>query len=242
MEYDSTNIPDGYDRARDHGPETLDLWMDQVASHVGAHQPRVILDLGCGTGRFAPALATRLRATVVGVDPSEKMLAHARRKCQTHRVRYVRGAGEAVPLCDASVDVVFISMAFHHFRDPGRVARECRRVLVDRSPVLVRAGTRDRIASYPYVPFFPESVPLMERRLPTAAFVVETFQAAGFRTDVFRLIVQTIAPSLAVYANKLAAGGDSNLGQPIRRCVQRWFGRAPRACSVRRSASSHRAD
>jgi ubiquinone/menaquinone biosynthesis C-methylase UbiE len=42
----------------------LDLWMDQVATHVGAHQPRVILDLGCGTGRFAPALATRVRAAV----------------------------------------------------------------------------------------------------------------------------------------------------------------------------------
>jgi ubiquinone/menaquinone biosynthesis C-methylase UbiE len=147
----------------------------------------------------------------VGVDPSEKMLAQARRKCQTDRVRYVRGVGEAVPLSNASVGVVFISMAFHHFADPIAVARECRRVLVDGGPVLLRAGTRDRIAQYPYVPYFPESVPLMEARLPKAAFVEETFRVAGFRTEASRLVVQTIATNLAVYADKIGAGGDSIL-------------------------------
>jgi hypothetical protein len=51
----------------------------------------------------------------------------------------------------------------------------------------------------------------MEARLPTAAFVEKTFHAAGFRTEVFQLVVQTIAPSLAVYGDKLAAGVDSIL-------------------------------
>jgi ubiquinone/menaquinone biosynthesis C-methylase UbiE len=211
MQYDCTNIPEGYDRARDHGPEMLNLWMDHVVSQLGPHQPSVILDLGCGTGRFAPALAVRFRAAVVGVDPSERMLAQARRKCQTDGVRYVRGSGEAVPLFDGSVDMVFISMAFHHFQDSRAAARECRRVLRDGSPVLLRTGTRDRIASYPYVPYFPQSVPLMEVRLPTAATIEETFHAAGFCTEAYQLIVQTVAPSFAVYADKLAAGGDSIL-------------------------------
>jgi hypothetical protein len=49
------------------------------------------------------------------------------------------------------------SMAFHHFRDPRRVARECRRILADGGPVFVHTGTRDRIANYPYVPYFPRS-------------------------------------------------------------------------------------
>lgn len=211
MDYDSTNIPDGYDRSRDHGPEMLNLWMNRIASHLGSHQPRVILDLGCGTGRFTPALAMNLDAAVVGVDPSAKMLAHASRKIQTDRVQYVRGCGEAIPLADRSVDVVFISMAFHHFTDPRRVARECWRVLASGSPVLLRAGTRDRIPQYPYVPFFPQSVPLLEARLPTAAFIEEVFHGVGFRTDAFELVVQTIAPNFATYADKLAAGGDSIL-------------------------------
>ena len=57
MDYDSTDIPDGYDRGRDHGPEVLQLWMDVVASSVGTQRLNTILDLGCGTGRFTESLA-----------------------------------------------------------------------------------------------------------------------------------------------------------------------------------------
>jgi hypothetical protein len=63
----------------------------------------------------------------------------------------------------------------------------------------------------------------MDGRLPTAAFVEETFQAAAFRTDVFQVIVQTIAPSLAVYADKLAEGGDSILASyPVMGATLVW--------------------
>ena len=211
MNYDSTDIPAGYDRARDHGPEMLALWTNQVERHIALSPRRTILDLGCGTGRFADALATHFEAIILGLDPSQKMLDQARAKRHGGRVHYARGSGEAIPLSDVSVDAVFISMAFHHFRDPRGVARECRRVLSEDGRVLLRTSTRDRISDYPYVPFFPPSLPLLETRLPTATFIGEVFQAAGFVTEAFELVVQTIAPSLAFYADKLAAGGDSIL-------------------------------
>ena len=69
MDYDSTDIPAGYDRGRDHGPEFLQLWMDLVASRVGKQRLNTILDLGCGTGRFSEALAAHFDAEVVGLDP-----------------------------------------------------------------------------------------------------------------------------------------------------------------------------
>ena len=96
MDYDETNIPAGYDRGRDHGPEFLDLWMNVIQSHVGRGPVRTILDLGCGTGRFSAGLANRFRARVVGLDPSEKMLAQARRKPGQDAVFYQRGAAEAL--------------------------------------------------------------------------------------------------------------------------------------------------
>ena len=81
-DYDQTNIPAGYDRGRDHGPEVLDLWMSVIASHIGRRSVSTILDLGCGTGRFAGCLANRFGASVIGVDPSEKMLDQARGKAR----------------------------------------------------------------------------------------------------------------------------------------------------------------
>jgi putative ABC transport system permease protein len=119
MDYDATNIPAVYDHGRSHGPEVLDLWMDEVTRYVGECRAATVLDLGCGTGRFSDALATRFAATVFGVDPSQRMLAQARGKPTQGDVRYVCGAGEALPLPDQTVDLIFMSMVFHHFNDPG---------------------------------------------------------------------------------------------------------------------------
>src|SRR5258708_3064417 len=113
MNYDKTDIPASYDRGRDHGPEILELWMNTVSSHLDG-APSTILDLGCGTGRFSNALAVRFDAEVIGLDPSKKMLAQTLEKHGDPRVRYLHGCGEAIPLPDNSVDLIIMSMIFHH--------------------------------------------------------------------------------------------------------------------------------
>ena len=213
MDYDSTDIPLAYDRARDHGPEMLQLWMNIVASRIGKQRLTTILDLGCGTGRFSESLAAHFDAEVVGIDPSKKMLDQAQKKLRDRRVRYDAGRGEAIPLADDSVDLIFTSMTFHHFDDPVQVARECRRVLRDGGTALLRTGIRERIPSYPYVEFFPASVPIMENCLPTGKLVHTVFEAAGFTTASCEVVTQTIAPDWAVYVEKVAAGADSILAR-----------------------------
>jgi ubiquinone/menaquinone biosynthesis C-methylase UbiE len=211
MDYDETDIPDAYDRGRDHGPEVLDLWMNVVSSHVKDLRIKTILDLGCGTGRFSEALAVRFDADVVGIDPSTKMLEQAQRKRRDQRIRYDLGRGESIPLPDDSVDLIFMSMIFHHFDDPKQAARECRRVLRSGATSFLRAGIRERISSYPYVDFFPESRPILEECLPTSTFISEVFEEAGFRTVTQQVVTQEIAQNYSAYADKLAVGADSVL-------------------------------
>ena len=211
MDYDATEIPETYDRARDHGPEVLALWMDLVSEHVEPERIKTILDLGCGTGRFSESLAARFGANVVGVDPSRKMLAQAESKKADRRLQYVLARAEALPLQDRSVDLIFMSMVFHHFDQPLAAARECRRVLRDGGTAFLRAGIRERRFSYPYVKFFPQTVPILEECLTSAPFVRETFAAAGFRAAALEVVTQEIAPSYAAYADKLSWGADSVL-------------------------------
>jgi ubiquinone/menaquinone biosynthesis C-methylase UbiE len=211
MDYDATDIAATYDRGRDHGREFLDLWMNVVESHVKDQRVKTILDLGCGTGRFTEGLAVHFAADVIGIDPSRKMLDQARSKPSAGRVRYDTGRGESIPLPDNSVDLIFMSMIFHHFEDPRLAAGECRRVLREDGTAILRAGTRERISSYPYVEFFPLSVAVLEERLPTKTHVREVFEAAGFRLATLEVVTQEIAPSHAAYAEKLAAGADSVL-------------------------------
>lgn len=213
MDYDRTDIPAGYDRGRDHGPEFIDLWMNTVESHLNGRRITRLLDLGCGTGRFCGGLAGRLGADVIGVDPSANMLAQARAKCPGARLYYVRGQAEAIPLPAGSVGAVFMSMSFHHFNHPSKAARECRRVLSRGGHVLLRTGTREQIEAYPYVPFFPASRPILAEVLPDHAELRAVFEAARFRLVTATVIKQTIAPGWAAYADKLAAGGDSVLSR-----------------------------
>jgi len=213
LDYDRTSIPDGYDRARDHGPQYLDLWMRTVAAVMPRERIRSILDLGCGTGRFSYSLAESFGATVIAIDPSSRMLAKACAKRGTRSVHPIAARGENVPLPAASIDLVFISMVFHHFSAPAQAAGECRRVLRGHGRVFLRGGSSDRIASYPYVPFFPESLPLLAEMLPSCARTREPFERAGFRTIMQELLVQQIAATHAEYADKLEAGGDSVLAR-----------------------------
>lgn len=211
MDYDLTDIPAAYDRGRDHGPEMLDLWMDAIESHLEGGTVSRILDLGCGTGRFSEALAVRFGADVVGIDPSMKMLAQASGKQGEGRVQYQRGRAEAIPLQLHSVDIIFISMSFHHFTDPCLAARECRRVLRKSGRAFVRAATRENIPSYPYVPFFPSTRSMLEELLQDNAGIRKVFEAAGFHMIASGIVMQTIAPTWRAYAEKLSAGADSVL-------------------------------
>jgi SAM-dependent methyltransferase len=213
MDYDRTGIPAVYDRGRDHGPAVLDLWMKTIEAGVDGASIRTILDLGCGTGRFSEGLANRFSARVVAVDPSEKMLEQARRKRQLNAVHYERSMAEAIALLDSAVDLIFMSMSFHHFHDPDRAACECRRVLRPDGTVVVRTGTREQIDAYPYVPFFPATRAMLEDVLPDRPGLCAVFERAGFRCVESHLVEQTIAPDWHAYADKLSAGGDSVLAR-----------------------------
>lgn len=213
MDYDKTTLAATFDRGREHGPEMLQLWMEALARHLEGRQPATMLDLGCGTGRFSNALARHFDATVVAIDPAATMLERAREKPTDRRVRYEQAPGEAIPLETASVDVVFMSMSFHHFNDPPRAAAECRRVTRAGGTIFVRTGTVEQIGAYAYVPFMPSSRAIIENLLPDAPRLRSLFGAAGFACVARETVTQTIAPNWLAYVAKIEAGGDSVLAQ-----------------------------
>jgi SAM-dependent methyltransferase len=78
------------------------------------------LEVGVGTGRFAEALGV-----AEGVDPSEPMLAFARRRGINTR----EGRGEDLPYQDSCFDGVLLVVTLCFLDDPERALQECARVL-----------------------------------------------------------------------------------------------------------------
>jgi malonyl-CoA O-methyltransferase len=106
---------------------------DELLSRLSpfGFSPRVVLDLGAGTGRAAAQLKRRYRrALVVALDLSAPMLRQARRhRGLFRRFERVCAAAEQLPLASASVDVVVSSLMLQ-WCDPIEPAlAEVRRIL-----------------------------------------------------------------------------------------------------------------
>lgn len=91
--------------------------------------PARVVDLGCGTGFFSQRLRQQYpKAELIGVDIAQGMLDYAR---QTHGdiAAWLCGDAEHLPLADASVDLIFSSLAIQWCTDPQRLFSGIRRVL-----------------------------------------------------------------------------------------------------------------
>jgi len=101
-------------------------FLDWLAAPAGADW----LDVGCGTGALTRAIVLSQRPrTVVGVDPSEEFVEHARRTGDDDRARFEVGRAEALPLPNDCVDVVTSGLMLNFVPEREQALREALRVV-----------------------------------------------------------------------------------------------------------------
>lgn len=126
----------GVDEAYERWARAYDTYPNIL---IAAEEPRVrallsevrgkrVLDVACGTGRHTLWLADR-GAHVTGVDRSRAMLEVAREKDRSG-IDFREGDADALPVPDASQDVVLNALLLEHLPDIRPVFREAHRVLV----------------------------------------------------------------------------------------------------------------
>jgi len=90
-----------------------------------------VADLGCGEG-YLTIEAAHWARRVYAVDRSPDVLGRAKQMAQRRRVKNItwkRGELEKVPLADGSIDIVVVSQALHHAKDPAKALAEAYRIL-----------------------------------------------------------------------------------------------------------------
>lgn len=193
-------------------------------------EPKVVLDLGCATGRGANALAARYpEARVLAVDSSRAML-RAAGAAAVSSVAIVGGDAERLPLKAHCVDLVFANLVLPWCR-PDAVFAETARVLAEGGAVSFATLGPDSLKEV------REAFAAVDDRIHVhAAFDMHDLgdlaMAAGLAEpvlDVDRLKV-TYADVEAL-ARDLRAMGGVNVAPGRRRTltgIKRWAGFAAR--------------
>lgn len=209
--YARDDIAARYDGSRALPPDVERDWSQRIVHRAGT-RPAVSADVGCGTGRFTRILWSAFGGRVVGIDPSLPMLrraAHSLADCPG--VVLVQGRAEALPLPPASVDVVLMSMSFHHVPDQPAALASVRGVLREDGLFFVRTCTRNALGSYLYQRFFPEARALDERRFPARGPLIRQIVGAGFRIRTAETVRERVADDLRQYRDSIASRTHSVL-------------------------------
>lgn len=96
-----------------HDGEAVDVIFPAFTCAIGDLAGQVILDYGCGDGRYARLLEAMGARHVIGVDRSPTMIAAAVAADPASQVQYYATPDNRLtPLADGSVDVVVANMVF----------------------------------------------------------------------------------------------------------------------------------
>ena len=112
-----------YDNSRPSIPPHI---IETIISYLD-RKPRVIIDIGCGTGLSTRPWVPYATEKVIGIEPNHEMLEQAR-KISNEPPFYKQAYAHETGLPDKCADIVTITQAFH-WMDPTAVLAEVNRIL-----------------------------------------------------------------------------------------------------------------
>ena len=189
MTLDFDPLAANYDRLRPAG----DAW-EQLAERTlaGMTGCRRLIDVGCGTGRFAVFARAALRARVWGVDPSAEMLRQARSRADARGIGWKQGVAERLPFQDGWFDAAHMHLVVHTLTDRGAALAEVARVLGREGRLAIATFAPEHFDRFFLNPYFPRLAAIDRARFPDPAALAGDVTAAGFADAHIERISQPI--------------------------------------------------
>lgn len=146
--------------------------------HEGDLRGTRVLDVGCGTGTLAIALAEQYACKVWGIDASPEMLDVARAKV-SGGVGLKLGRAEALPFRDGWFERAVSKLALH-LVDRPRAFAEIHRVLAPGGRFALASFDPAHFASYYLNAYFPSILAIDSERFAPADVLMTELGEAGF--------------------------------------------------------------
>ena len=128
--YDNQIFYQKYSALRESGV-TYNDFIEQPAmkSAISSLQGKIILDLGCGAGKFARYCIDNGAARVCAVDISRNMIEQAKKENEHENIDYICMPMEELELTAQTFDLVISSLAIHYMEDFDNLIAKVYRLL-----------------------------------------------------------------------------------------------------------------
>jgi SAM-dependent methyltransferase len=186
-----------YASGRQMSSDALQTWMEAFARHLPVTRPLVWLDLGSGTGRMTPSLASAFGGPAYGVETSDNMRAQAVAHAGHPAVTYASGSAEHIPMPGAGCDAALLFFVWHHVAGREGAARELLRVVKPGGNLFVAGNFSDRLPDVWWFRVVPEWGEVDSAQFRSEGEVHRDFAGVGWtlvsRDDVIWLRSATLA-------------------------------------------------
>jgi ubiquinone/menaquinone biosynthesis C-methylase UbiE len=210
----SNNGPDyaaSYGKYRTQTTETTAALLQSVLRYVPSSPRARVIDIGCGTGRYALLLASVSEAQIFATDLSRAMVEQGRDKDDSKDVCWFLSDACGIPFVGESVDVVLLFLVLHVVKDSKKALQEAYRILRSGGHCLILTHSYSQLDQQTIFRFFPEARKLNKRRMLSLTKLKRLVRGIGFHHLWIEKFAEIVTCSPEVFLEKVRSKPNTSL-------------------------------
>jgi ubiquinone/menaquinone biosynthesis C-methylase UbiE len=200
-----------FGKYRSQTTETTATLIRSVLRYVPSSSGARVIDIGCGTGRYALRLASATEAQVFATDLSRAMVEQGREKDNGEDVSWSLSDACRIPFANERFDVALLFLVLHVVKDSKKALQEAHRILRPGGHCLILAHSRFQLDRQTVFRYFPEARKLNKKRMLSLTKLKERVRETGFhhlRTEEF---VESATYSREAFLEKVRSRPNTSL-------------------------------
>jgi len=174
---DYSQIAEYYDKVR---PPPRDVWINKIIEHGEISQNSLVLDVGCGTGRFPLTISSLKKPSICALEPSIGMLKKAAAKDKAKDIFWIRGDGQRLPFRNDIFNCIYMTLVIHHIENKELAISEIYRTLKRGGNCIIMTNSHYRMKRH-VLHCFPRVTAIDLKRFPTIPQLESMLIEADFR-------------------------------------------------------------
>lgn len=211
---DNQKEPDyasSFEKFRSQTTETTAGLIRSTLRYVPSSGIARIIDIGCGTGRYALLLTIESKAEIFATDLSREMIAKCLEKKNAQQVHWFLSDVCRLPFSDESFDVALLFLVLHVVKDSKMALQEAYRILRFGGHCLILTHSHSQLDRQTLFRFFPEARRLNKRRMPSLRKLQELARVIGFHHLRAEEFVETTTYSRDAFLEKVRSKPNTSL-------------------------------